>query len=189
MDDQKGENVEDDLSDSEILGTQYIDNGSKILNMYPSRNKGGLGYLAIISEMRFAIYYLYEDSASSCEIFKSWDLNYRFDKKYSKYGQHLCIEFDENCTNMVSSSASGHLFLWDITNHKMEKKLKMPLDQDNQPFRANMIRDIDLSRIIVCYSFSTQQLLIIKNKMERNVFHFGEGLDVMFDIVYTSSSN
>lgn len=54
----------------------------------------------------------------------------------------MCIEFDDNGMNFVSSTKHGYLFLWDISTHKPEKKFKIPNNDKNQPFQASMMRDV-----------------------------------------------
>lgn len=76
MNDNENQSKESDLSEEEETnGVFKLEYDAKIQNVFYS-NKG---CLAVVSDLRFCIYYIYEEEDIACEIVKLWDFDYRFD--------------------------------------------------------------------------------------------------------------
>ena len=95
----------------------------------------------------------------------------------------MCIEFDDNGMNFVSSTKHGYLFLWDISTHKPEKKFKIPNNDKNQPFQASMMRDVGCYKKVICYSHIEQKILIIVNRSDLNIFHFNRDFEFIDTLI------
>jgi hypothetical protein len=106
------EAISDD--DDDGPGVHVINHDAKISRIVHSRNVGGNGYIAVISDLRFVIYYLYEDVSNATEIRILWDKDYRFDKEFRKYGKILAGDFDDGCRNFTTSTSSGWILVWNL---------------------------------------------------------------------------
>ena len=62
--------------------------------IYSSRNTLEYGFIALLSNMRFAIYDVYDNSAGGTEYSLLWDKDYRFDRQLKDHGKILCLDFE-----------------------------------------------------------------------------------------------
>ena len=88
---QGEEDNDKDSEDSDTMaddsrGVLYLQYDAVIENVFHSRCCAAVSYLAIVGDLRFTIYCLYDnDGAAGKDCL--WDFNYRFDKHIVKYGK------------------------------------------------------------------------------------------------------
>lgn len=110
-------NISDEDSDNageEIKGKTFLDYDGTIENIYYSRYSAPYGFVALMSDSKFSIRYIYEEATSGCEHDTKFNCNYRFDKQMRKYGKHLCADFDDEGRSLVTGTNIGWICCWSI---------------------------------------------------------------------------
>ena len=133
-----------------------IEIDEKIENLFHSRNNSPYGYLVILCQEKFYLFYVYEEDLQGCEKDLIWEYDYKFEKEVRKYGKILCVDFEDKCETFVTGTNSGWVCCWDIHDRVIKHSFRVVNPTSKRPEAVNLIRDINEERIIVTYSYLSQ---------------------------------
>lgn len=156
---------EDRTSDTE---TGYDAAGARKLITYDetfdkvfvTRTTCKLGYMAMVSALRFQIYNMYDDQLGQVEYYMVWDNDLRFNKALRSLGKIISLDFENDLKTFITGTNLGWICVWDLENKQHLRKFQV-LD-GTRPDQCNLVRDFSNEKIIVSYSNKTMNLYIAK---------------------------
>lgn len=164
QDDKESDNSE--VAEDETTGVKVLETDHDIECIYPSRTSSPYGYLVVRCAKLFQVYYVYEEEQSGCEMDKVWEVEFRFSREYSRFGQHRCFDFEQECASFVSGTTLGYLCLWNLKDRKLESHLPVRDYKSGKLSPIDKVFYVKEADLIVTFSLSTQSLMCVKGFKE-----------------------
>jgi hypothetical protein len=64
-----------------------IELNDKIENMFNARSNSPYGYLMVLCQDKFYLFYIYEEDCQGCEKDLIWEFDYKFERGIRKFGK------------------------------------------------------------------------------------------------------
>ena len=139
----------------EAQGANSIEYDGNIQRIFLSRASTEYGYLAVISDMRFTIFYIYEESFLGADKDLIFDCKYRFEDNIRSYGVINALDFNQDCTNFVTGTNMGWVCFWNLTDRKITDAHFIRNLQGSEPESVKMLRYVSDLNMVIIYSDST----------------------------------
>lgn len=121
--------------------------------MFTSKISSQFGMLALLCDMRFVVYFVYEGGSIQYDLL--WDFNFRFDPLLKALGKHTYLDFNLQQDTMITCTMLGYICIFQTKNKCLVNTQQVLDPKTQKPFNFSILYHVSENRFFVGYSLYT----------------------------------